>query len=76
MACMSTTKSYSKFSIPEKDLGWHCGQLRREGNQNLVIFERFDANHGLSNIKLDTYNARQDIRVKTKRSLKEQETKA
>ena len=40
------------------------------------MFERFDASHGLSNIKLDAYNARQDIRVKTRRNLKEQETKA
>ena len=65
-----------KFSVPGEDLGRHRGQLRRKGNQNLVIIDRFDANHELSNIRMDAYDARQDIRVTTRRYLKEQETKA
>lgn len=45
-------------------------------NQDLITLERFDANHGLSSIKLDAVNVLQDIRIKTGRYLEEQETKA
>ena len=50
-------------------------RIFQELNQDVIMFERFDANHGLSNIKLDAYNALQDIRVKTGQYLEEQETK-
>ena len=39
------------------------------------MFERFSANHGVSNIKLDAYNALPDIRERTERYLEEQDTK-
>ena len=42
---------------------------------NKFMYERFDANHGVSNIKLDDYNALGDIRRKTEQYLEEQETK-
>ena len=38
---------------------------------NKFMYERFDANHGVSNIKLDDYNALGDIREKTERYLEE-----
>ena len=44
-------------------------------NPDVIMFERFDANHGLSNIKLDAHNALPDIRKKTGQYLEEQETK-
>ena len=44
-------------------------------DEDVFVFERFSANHGLSNIKLDAYNALQDIRLKTGQYLEEQETK-
>lgn len=40
-----------------------------------VQYERFDANHGVSNIKLDDYSALDKIREKTDLYLEEQETK-
>lgn len=40
-----------------------------------IKYERFDANHGVSNIKLDDYSALGDIREKTGQYLDEQETK-
>ena len=42
---------------------------------NRFRYDRFDANHGVSNIKLDDYNALKDIRDKTNLYLDEQETK-
>ena len=42
---------------------------------NKFMYELFDANHGVSNIKLDDYNALGDIRQKTEQYLDEQETK-
>ena len=51
-------------------------RVSHHAKQDLVMFERFDASHGSSNIKSNAYDARQDIRVKTWRYLKEQETKA
>lgn len=44
-------------------------------NPNIVMYERFDANHGVSNIKLDDHNALGVIREKTEQYLDEQETK-
>ena len=44
-------------------------------SQKTFVYERFDANHGVSNIKLDDYNALGDIRKKTEQYLEEQETK-
>lgn len=44
-------------------------------NPNDIQYERFDANHGVSNIKLDDYNALGNIREKTDLYLEEQETK-
>lgn len=44
-------------------------------NPNIIRYERFDANHGVSNIKLDDYNALGRIREKTQQYLDEQETK-
>lgn len=44
-------------------------------NPNSVMYERFDANHGVSNIKLDDHNALGVIREKTEQYLDEQETK-
>ena len=38
-------------------------------------YERFDANHGVSNIKLDRYDALSEIRQKTEGYLDEQDTK-
>lgn len=38
-------------------------------------YERFDADHGVSNFKLDAYNALDQIRAKTKLYLDKQETK-
>ena len=47
----------------------------QELNPDRIMYERFDANHGVSNIKLDDYNALGEIRGKTKQYLEEQETK-
>lgn len=44
-------------------------------NPDIIMYERFDANHGVSNIKLDDHNALGDIREKTEQYLEEQETK-
>lgn len=44
-------------------------------NSDLIMYERFDANHGVSNIKLDDHNALGEIREKTAQYLEEQETK-
>lgn len=44
-------------------------------NPDIIMYERFDANHGVSNIKLDDHNALGDIREKTEQYLDEQETK-
>ena len=43
-------------------------------NEDVIIYERFDANHGVSNIKLDAYNALGEIEEKTGQYLEEQET--
>ena len=47
----------------------------QEVNPDVIMFERFDANHGLSNIKLDAHNALPAIRKKTELYLEEQATK-
>ncbi|KAL9578610.1 MAG: hypothetical protein Q9212_005606 [Teloschistes hypoglaucus] len=44
-------------------------------NDEVFMYERFDANHGVSNIKLDDYNALGDIRTKTEGYLGQQDTK-
>ena len=44
-------------------------------NEDKIMYERFDANHGVSNIKLDNHKALKDIREKTEQYLEEQETK-
>ena len=44
-------------------------------NSEIIEYERFDANHGVSNIKLDDHNALGEIREKTEQYLEEQETK-
>ena len=44
-------------------------------NEDIIKYARFDANHGVSNIKLDDYSALGDIRKKTEQYLDEQETK-
>ena len=44
-------------------------------SKGLVAYERFDANHGVSNIKLDNHHALGDLRMKTELYLEEQETK-
>lgn len=44
-------------------------------NPNIIQYERFNANHGVSNIKLDDYNALDKIRERTDLYLEEQETK-
>lgn len=44
-------------------------------DSNKIMYERFDANHGVSNIKLDDYKALRDIRKKTELYLDEQDTK-
>ena len=44
-------------------------------NPKHIMYERFDANHGVSNIKLDDYKALGEIREKTGQYLEEQETK-
>ena len=44
-------------------------------NPNRIMYERFDANHGVSNIKLDNHNALGEIREKTEQYLEEQDTK-
>lgn len=44
-----------------------------EGNENF-IYERFDASHGVSNIKLDNYNALGVLKIKTQLYLDEQGT--
>ena len=41
-------------------------RIFQELNQNVIMFERSDASHGLSNIKLDAYNGLQDIKGKTR----------
>ena len=46
-----------------------------ELSPNTIMYERFDANHGVSNIKLDDHKALDKIREKTKRYLEEQGTK-
>ncbi|KAL9606103.1 MAG: hypothetical protein Q9179_000729 [Wetmoreana sp. 5 TL-2023] len=45
-----------------------------ELNPELIMYERFDANHRVSNIRLDDYNALGEIKTKTERYLAEQET--
>ena len=44
-------------------------------NPDRIMYERFDANHGVSNIKLDDYNALGKIREKTEQYLDEQRTR-
>lgn len=44
-------------------------------DSNTIRYERFDANHGVSNIKLDDCNALGRIRERTQQYLDEQETK-
>lgn len=44
-------------------------------NPDVIMYERFDANHGVSNIRLDNHNALGEIREKTEQYLEEQETK-
>lgn len=44
-------------------------------NPDIIMYERFDANHGVSNIKLDDHHALGEIREKTGRYLEEQDTK-
>ena len=43
-------------------------------DENKFMYERFDANHGVSSIRLDNYNALGEIRAKTNLYLQEQET--
>ena len=50
-------------------------RLSQDLNPELIMYERFDANHGVSNIKLDDHNALGEIREKTEQYLEEQETK-
>ena len=50
-------------------------RLSQHLNPELIMYERFDANHGVSNIKLDDHNALGEIREKTEQYLEEQETK-
>ena len=47
----------------------------QERNPDFVMFERFSANHGVSNIKLDAYRALPEVRERTELYLDEQETK-
>lgn len=44
-------------------------------NKEIIMYERFDANHGVSNIKLDDHNALRIIRERTEQYLDEQGTK-
>ncbi|MCJ1467196.1 hypothetical protein MMC07_005819 [Pseudocyphellaria aurata] len=44
-------------------------------NPNTIMYERFDANHGVSSFKLDDYNALGEIKRRTELYLAEQETK-
>lgn len=44
-------------------------------NPDTIMYERFDANHGVSSFKLDDYNALGEIKKKTELYLAEQETK-
>lgn len=44
-------------------------------NSNTIMYERFNASHGVCNIKLDDHNALGAIRAKTEQYLEEQETK-
>ena len=44
-------------------------------NPDVIMYERFDANHGVSNIKLDDHRSLGDIKIKTNLYLEEQETK-
>ena len=46
----------------------------QELNPDVIMFERFDANHKVSNIKLDDHSALQDIRERTQLYLEEQYT--
>ena len=46
----------------------------QELNPHTFKYERFDANHGVSNIKLDNYRGLGDIKKKTQLYLEEQET--
>lgn len=46
-----------------------------EMSNHTLMYERFDANHGVSNVKLDNYNALGDLKDMTKLYLDEQETK-
>ena len=43
-------------------------------NPDVIRYERFDASHGVSNIKLDDYRALDQIKIKTKKYLDEQGT--
>lgn len=44
-------------------------------DSNVIMYERFNANHGVSSIKLDDHNALGKIREKTVQYLDQQETK-
>ena len=44
-------------------------------NDNDIMYERFDANHGVSNIRLDDHKALRTIRERTEQYLDEQMTK-
>lgn len=50
-------------------------RIRQDLNPNRLMYERFDANHGVSNIKLDNHNALGAIMEKTMQYLEEQDTK-
>ena len=70
---------FLKQTLTEIAVGSDCKiEMMREFQGmtlNKFMYERFDANHGVSNIKLDDYNALGDIRQKTEQYLDEQEIK-
>ncbi|KAI4118107.1 MAG: hypothetical protein LQ338_007462 [Usnochroma carphineum] len=66
-----TLKEIAVNSEEKADVMRQFGYL----NPDFIMYERFDANHGVSNIKLDNYNALEEIKEKTKLYLAEQGTK-
>lgn len=66
-----TLKEIAVSSFAEAD----SMRILETAEHGLLSYERFDANHGVSNVKLDDYRALGDLRTKTNLYLEEQETK-
>lgn len=67
-------QTLTEIAVNSEDKVEHM-RLCQSLNSNKIMYERFDANHGVSNIRLDDYKALRDIRKNTELYLDEQDTK-